>query len=80
MCSDCCELLERFEAELGLHHGAPLSIFMYEIAGNDLLKDLNECICGANVDDIKFAIPTFADDVPLIALSKEIAAASQCCK
>ena len=72
----CCvqvagQLSESFEAEQGIHQGAPLSMFMYETSGNELLYDLNNCIFGANIENVKVASPAFADDVTLAAVSKE---------
>ena len=65
------KLSESFAAQQGIHQGAPMSMFLYQIACNELLKELNSCIFGANVHGIKIACPSFADDITLIAISKE---------
>ncbi len=67
----CNQLSNTFVALQGIHQGAPLSMFLYEIGGNQLLYDLNNEIYGANILKVKLACPSFADDITLLALSHE---------
>ena len=46
-------------------------MFLYEVAGNELLCILNKSCYGANIGRNKIACPSFADDVTLISVSKE---------
>ena len=46
-------------------------MFLYEVVGNDMLMELNKCIYGANLMKNKISSPAFADDVTLIAVSKD---------
>ena len=46
-------------------------MFLYEIGGNEMLVGLSECIYGAKLMKNKIACPAFADDVTIIAVSKE---------
>ena len=65
------KLSDSFEAEQGIHQGAPMSMFLYEIAVNNLLKELNCSIYGANILECKIACPAFADDITLMSVSLE---------
>ena len=57
-----------------IHQGAALSMSVYEIGGNKLLVELNACIYGAKVHNIVIRVvtTTFADDVNLITISREV--------
>ena len=72
----CCvqisnQLSPMFEALQGIHQGAPFSMFLYKVFGNGLLKELKQCMAGACLGDLVIAGPAYADDITLIAVSKE---------
>ena len=52
-----------FEPQRGVHQGAPLSMRLYQVYVNDLLKMLKECGHGFYLGDINVSCPAFADDV-----------------
>ena len=59
-----------FEPERGVHQGAPLSMFLYMIYINDLLKQLKECGHGLFIADINASSPAFADDISTGSIHK----------
>ena len=65
------KLSDSFQAQQGIHQGAPMSMFLYEIACNQLLNELNSSIYGASIYNCKLACPSFADDITLLAVSEE---------
>lgn len=72
----CCvrigaEISESFIALQGIHQGAPCSMFLYQIVGNELLCMLNECIASAKCGNINVGAICYADDIALIGTSKD---------
>ena len=63
-------LSDPFDVERGVHQGAPLSMCLYQIFNNDLLKELNEHVMTLKVYQHKIGSPAFADDVVVTAKSK----------
>ena len=63
-------LSDTFDVERGVHQGAPLSMRLYQIFNNDLLKELNEHVMTLKVYQHKIGSPAFADDVVVTAKSK----------
>ena len=63
-------LSDPFDVERGVHQGAPLSMRLYQIFTNDLLKELNEHVMTLKVYQHKIGSPAFADDVVVTAKSK----------
>ena len=64
-------LSEEFEALQGIHQGAPCSYFKHALYGNDLIMYIKESIVGAKMCKQVTSCPSFADDIAVIALSKE---------
>lgn len=54
----------------GVHQGAPLSMRLYQIYNNDLIKSLSLSGMSVGIVDLKTGAPTFADDVAVISLYK----------
>ena len=59
-----------FTPQRGVHQGAPLSMPLYQIFINDLLKQLRKSEFAIKMYDIKVGSPAFADDIATPALSK----------
>ena len=59
-----------FTPERGVHQGAPLSMPLYQVYVNDLLKQLRESKFAVSAHGIKVGSPTFADDISAPALCK----------
>ena len=59
-----------FMPERGVHQGAPLSMPLYQIYVNDLLKQLRSSKFAVKMYDINVGSPSFADDISVPALSK----------
>ena len=59
-----------FKPERGVHQGAPLSMPLYQIYVNDLLKQLRANPYAACVAGLKVGAPTFADDIAAATLYK----------
>ena len=57
-------------SERGVHQGAPLSMCLYQIYINDLLKQLKNCGHGLCIGDINVASPAYADDVSVGSIHK----------
>ena len=64
-------LSEGFEALQGIHQGAPCSMLMFQIFKSKMLEQLSQCIFALNMYGIRFCSPAFADELTVIALSKE---------
>ena len=52
-----------FNPERGVHQGAPLSMYLYQIFMNDLLKQIKKCDYGLHMNAINVSCPAYADDV-----------------
>ena len=59
-----------FKPERGVHQGAPLSMPLYQIFINDLLKQLRSSKFAIKMFDINIGSPSFADDISIPTLSK----------
>ena len=64
-------LSDGFEALQGIHQGAPCSMFMFEIFTTKLLEQLSSCMFAIDLYGKKICSPAYADDLTVIALSKE---------
>ena len=60
-----------FEALQGIHQGAPCSMFMFEVFTSKLLENLSKCMYSLNVYGTSICSPAYADDLTVMALSKE---------
>ena len=58
-----------FTVKQGVHQGAPLSMILFLIYMNPLIKELKETELCASIGDIQIGSPTFADDMMIVALS-----------
>ena len=71
-----CEVLinktksSEFKVGRGVHQGAPLSMRLYQISNNDLLKELCQSDVSIGIVDLKTGSPAFADDIAIAALYK----------
>ena len=65
------ELSDPFNADQGIHQGAPCSMFFYEMFENDLLIKLNESIASAKCGNVNVGGIAYADDIAVVSLSKE---------
>ena len=61
---------EWFTAERGVHQGAPLSMRLYLVYINDLIRQLRQSGYGLQIYGINAASPVHADDLALLALYK----------
>ncbi len=64
-------LSEEFEALLGIHQGAPCSLFNHAVYNNDLIKCIKQCMVKVSLFNQVVSCPSFADDMTVISLSKE---------
>ena len=64
------KLSEWFEIKQGVHQGAPLSMIMFEIFLDPLLRELLDSGYGAHIRNINITCPSSADDTALVSLSK----------
>jgi hypothetical protein len=63
-------LSEWFDIKQGVHQGAPLSMLLFAIFIDPLIRELVESGLGARIRHINIACPTSADDQALVTLSK----------
>jgi hypothetical protein len=61
---------EMFNVYRGVHQGAPLSMRLYQVFNNDLVTKLSTMHVSVGILDLRSGVPTFADDIALIALFK----------
>ena len=59
-----------FEPQRGIHQGAPLSMPLYQIYIDDLLKQLRSHSHGAVIGKNGITCPTYADDIAICSLYK----------
>ena len=59
-----------FKPKRGVHQGAPLSMYLYLVFVNDLLKNIKNSGYGLHISDINVSCPAFADDVTPGSLHK----------
>ena len=57
---------EWFLVDQGVHQGAPLSLWLYQLYVNDLLVELRQVKSGAKIQEIKVACTAYADDISLV--------------
>ncbi len=60
-----------FEALLGIHQGAPCSLFNHAIFNNDLIMEIKQCMVKIKMSNEIVTCPSFADDMTIMSLSKE---------
>ena len=51
----------------GVHQGSPISMKIYQIYVNDLIRDLCNCAYSFSIGKINITAPTFADDLSMLA-------------
>ena len=61
---------DELNVERGVHQGAPLSMRLYQLSNNDLLKALSDLGFAVRILDLKTSTPAFADDIAIVALFK----------
>ncbi len=57
------KLSEWFQIKQGVHQGAPMSMLLFQLYINPLLKELKQSGKGAMVTNINVNVPSFADDM-----------------
>ena len=71
----CCVRINNVITDLfyirkGVHQGDVMSMQLYQIYNNDLLKQLMNSGYGATIKGINVTCPAFADDISLVSLFK----------
>jgi hypothetical protein len=72
--AECCVKIggrtsQWFTISQGVHQGAPLSMLLFQIFMNPLIKELRSMKLGARICDINITCPTLADDLAIVALT-----------
>ncbi len=72
--AQCCvktgsENANWFTIGKGVHQGAPMSMLLFHIFFNPLIKELRNLKIGANILNIDVPCTAFADDLDMITLS-----------
>ncbi len=72
----CCVMVGRetsdyFQPKQGIQQGNVWSMMLYCAYNNDLLSELQQSQYGAKVGTVRYTSQTFADDLTLVALSRE---------
>ncbi len=55
----------------GVHQGAPMSMRLYQLYNNELLRDLGDTGLEAQIYELKTGNPAYADDVAVVCLAKQ---------
>ncbi len=65
----CGSLSEWFTINKGVQQGAPLSMMLFQVFMNHVIKEIKCMKIGAGISNIHLPCPTLADDLSLIVLS-----------
>ncbi len=62
-------LSQWFTISQGVHQGAPLSMILFQVFMNTVIKEIKFMKIGTGISNIHLPCPNLADDLSLIALS-----------